>query len=155
MQKLRSRVFGSIEGLFENFHTIAVFLVVFSLVMAPVLGSVGLALMPKPAYANHVTCLGYYHSAYTGYYNGKPTLFVYNGKSPTNPPKAYSFHITYKLASGIWEVVRNDDWGVNVNYPQTPHSGANGWHYYYIATRWYSWHPDWDNDSNWRVWACD
>lgn len=110
-----------------------------------------LSVMPKAVYASHC----YYHSAYTDYYNGKPTLFVYNGKSPTNPPKASSYQIDYKLARGIWEIVPTDNWGVNVNYPQTPHSGANGWHYYYIATRWYSWHPDWNNDSNWRVWACD
>lgn len=134
---------------FDLAHHKWVKVAVFSLVLCAMV--LGLSVSPKAAYA--ASC--YYHSVYTDYYNGKPTLFVYNGKSPTNPPKASSYHINYKLANGVWEIVKNDDWGVNVNYPQTPHSGANGWHYYYIATRWYSWHPDWNNDANWRVWACD
>ena len=97
----------------------------------------------------------YWHPVYTDYYNGKPTLFVYNGKDPFNPPQASSFYIRYQHASNLWEVVSNDNWGVNVSAPQTPHSGANGWHYYYIATRWYSLHPHWNDDWKWSVWACD
>jgi hypothetical protein len=117
-----------------------------------VLGSVGLSPV-SPAKAASCRQVG----AYTDYspkniHNAQPSLFIWNGSVRPEWTK-----LTISYNNGLfWERVPsgkdNGDFGVRTDAPWLENS--SGWYGYFIATRWYSVHPGWNDDWRWYVQYC-
>ncbi len=86
---------------------------------------------------------------YTDYYNGKPTILIWNGAIRPDP---YKMTISYYGSLGRETVPSPSDWGVRTDAPQF--ENRNGWYGYFIATRWYSYHAFWNDDWRWNVRYC-
>lgn len=122
--------------------------VVFGLVLCSMV--LGLSLAPGVAQVAQAACTQ--RSAYTDYYNGKPSLFIYTGSNvPPNKDKTVIHY--YVTGKGWVNVPAPSDEGVRTDAPQR---NSGGWHTYFIATRWFSKQPNWswNEDWRWRVIEC-
>ncbi|MCW5851673.1 MAG: hypothetical protein KIT87_16490 [Anaerolineae bacterium] len=90
--------------------------------------------------------LGEYTAWYwPNWYQPKPALFVWkNGAGKPNPT-----NLTVKFNG---QTVANADDGIRTGSPQI--DLRNGWVGYYLSTRWYLGHPQWDDDWRWNVTGC-